>query len=175
MIQCPILGWDLPMIFWASPKGLYTFSGLALCCTNTCVLGSSWLLFTPNLVLVSHPLVPVSSKCWGLLQTQGCIFTNSVSWAFFKDTEPATQYQTPMTPSNIPSQHHIGDSYTTKFGCQQEVWPWPYLEHSSYVLTFRNHFFIRFHLNDACLIVIPTISQLLVTSTEHLRKTKFAF
>ena len=88
----PII-WGSLTVSWALPKGLGHFSSSTLCNTHSlsskfwqaplCLGCSSWWLsYGPRI-----------SKMLGSLVQRSCAFSNSLSWALFRDSSPATQCQ----------------------------------------------------------------------------------
>lgn len=58
-----------------------------------------------------------------------------------------------MTPSCLPNQHHLGDSYLFQFSCQQKVHPWLSLAHSFFEISRNTG---KFYFRDAGFILITS-------------------
>lgn len=75
-------------------------------------------------------------------------------------------------PSCLQNQYHLGDFYTTKFGCQDKIQPWQPLEHSLCVLIPRKHF----PEDSTSLMMLssqsPLTSQLQLTNIDYYRNAK---
>ena len=60
---------------------------------SDCLLCSGWLHSSAVAVLSGHPMGLASPKFWGLLVQLGCTFTNNLSCALFRDSNPAVYHQ----------------------------------------------------------------------------------
>lgn len=162
--------WDCPLtIFWASPKDLGHFAGAALCNTysllsrhkpaplyNYCLLCLSYgngiskvqVLCCDFTVLSPVASSGLSSWCLQGSHSMHESFNSGLSTTIEAAASPvvlsvlssAKPHVIFMPSSCLQNQYHVGDSYTTNFGCQHMIQPWPPLEHSLCVLTLGKHF-----------------------------------
>lgn len=73
---------------------IFCLSSLGLSAAHTdCLLGSGCLYPSITAVFGDHLMVLASPTFWGLLLLVNCTFTNSISWALFRDNSPAIQWQ----------------------------------------------------------------------------------
>ena len=111
------------MIFQAPPRSLAHFSSSALCNRNS----KSFIGYIPNCCCSWWPSHDTGfSKMVGSLVQLGSTFTNSFSWAPFRDSRFATQCQAPAAlhdPFKPLKQVEPRGHLTTKFICQTKVKP----------------------------------------------------
>ena len=137
--------WDALTVFVTPPKGLGHFSGSNLHSPHRLPpkLRLTPLHSTTAAVLGSCPMVLASLKCWDLLLQLGCTFIKSLTWALFKGSRSATQWQASAAPHDpfIPSKS-VPPGWllqVTNYSCQNMILAWLSLKHSFCVLPLRKH------------------------------------
>lgn len=124
--QCPVI-WDSFMESSGLLQRVWVTSpSLPTSVQTVYLLGSSWLHSTAAAVLDGHSMVLASPKLLWSPAASGQHSTNSLSWALFQNSRPATVPNSAAL-HDFQNQYHLGDQVQLPTGDT----PQPLLEHTS--------------------------------------------